>query len=304
MKLGTLQFTAGNSHDVKDVLQLAVEADSLGYSRFWLGEHYTNIDWNNPEPMLPIILGLTENIRVGVAGILIRLHSAFRVACAFKLLHSIFPDRIDLGIGGGVTANERAIKLLTNLNAEHFSEIDYYKKIEELHYYFKNETPLLDDGVIVAPIQVPQPPVWILSTSYRGLPGVLEHKSHLSRSLFHQTSSNEPDRDTLERFREVYFERHGEPVQINLAFAGVCAPTEAEAQQLYQQSSYGTNTFIRANIIGTPEQFAEKLHAYARDFGIDEFIFLDLCDEHSGRMWALEALSEVCSLAVKADAVL
>ncbi|MCC6460662.1 MAG: LLM class flavin-dependent oxidoreductase [Saprospiraceae bacterium] len=296
MQLGILQFTAGTSHDVKDILSLAVEADALGFSRFWLGEHYTNIDWNNPEALLPIILGLTENIRVGPAGILLRLHAPFRIACTFKLLGAVFPDRIDLGLGAGVTANEKAIQLLTNLNTEHFRDINYRAKVEELMDFFNREAEHLEEGVIVAPIQIPAPPVWLLSTSNNSLGMALDLKANVSRSLFHQSSLQDPDKDSLDRFYEAYFKQHGVLPQVNLAFAGVCAPSKEAAQERFAQSSYATNTFILPNIIGTPEEFQETLADYQERFGIEEFIFLDMADQQEDRLWSLQALSEVCQL--------
>ena len=296
MNLGLLVFSAGNSHDIEDVLNLAVEADALGFSRFWLGEHYTSTDWNNPEVLLPVILGLTRNIRVGAAGILLRLHSAFRVACTFKLMHSIFPDRIDLGVGAGLAPNAKAIRLLTNIDTDHFGSIDYNKKLEELLEYFTREDELFEEGVIVAPYKIPPPPLWLLSGSNNGLIPALNHKANMSRSLFHQSSNPEPERDKLEAFKEAYFLKYGEMPQVNLAFAGICAPTIAKAKRRFQQSYYADNTFIVPNILGTPESFQDTLHSYQELFGVDEFVFLDMSDEQEDRMESIGVLSRVFGL--------
>lgn len=296
MNLGLLVFTAGNSHDVRDVLSLAVEADTLGYSRFWLGEHYTSVDWNNPEALIPVILGLTDRIRVGSAGILLRLHSPFRVACTFKLMHSLFPDRIDLGLGAGVTANAKAIRLLTNIDADHFGSIDYDKKVEELLLFFREEDAFLQEGVTVAPYKVPPPPVWLLSTSNNGLTPALQYGTNMSRSLFHQMSNPDPGRDKLEAFKDEFLKKHGEMPRVNLAFAGICAPTITEAKRRFEHSSYAANTFIVPNILGTPDLFYDTLSEYQESFGIDEFIFLDMSDEQGERLSTLEALSEAFSL--------
>jgi luciferase family oxidoreductase group 1 len=296
MQLGLLQFTAGKSHDVKDVLQLAVEADQLGYTRFWLGEHYTNIDWTNPEALLPIILGLTERIRVGTGGILLRLHSPFRIASTFKLMAAVFDDRLDLGVGAGITANEKGIKLMTNLGAEHFSQIDYHKQIEQLMHFFYNETALMAEGVTVAPIQVAPPPVWMLGSSYRSLPKALEYRCHFARSLFHQGAPVDPDQDILKRYRDEFYQKYQEKAQVTLAIAGVCAPSEMEAKGRFQESSYAHNTFIVPNLLGTPEQFAEMMYDLQNRYGVDEFVFLDMAEEQEHRLWSLEALAEVCQL--------
>lgn len=71
IKIGLLEFGL-REHSMppmdvlEDVINHALEADSLGYTRFWLTEHHNlSPGWNNPEMLLPIIAGLTENIRIG-----------------------------------------------------------------------------------------------------------------------------------------------------------------------------------------------------------------------------------------------
>ncbi len=124
----------------------------------------------------------------------------------------------------------------------------------------------------------------------------LDLKANVSRSLFHQSSLQDPDKDSLDRFYEAYFKQHGVLPQVNLAFAGVCARSKEAAQERFAQSSYATNTFILPNIIGTPEEFQETLAGYQERFGIEEFIFLDMADQQEDRLWSLQALSEVCQL--------
>ena len=107
MRLGILDFCLLREglkpfHSLHESLLLAQEAERLGYSRFWMAEHHELLYAQQaPELMVPLVAGSTERIRVGVAGMLLKLHSPLRVAKAFRLLESVFPGRIDLGVGGG-----------------------------------------------------------------------------------------------------------------------------------------------------------------------------------------------------------
>ena len=88
-------------------------ADELGFSRYWLGEHNEYpFAWRNPDILIGILASITEKIRIGSAGVLLPLHPVLRVAENYRLLASLFPNRIDLGIASGTTAPEMILELL------------------------------------------------------------------------------------------------------------------------------------------------------------------------------------------------
>jgi len=100
----TSQVAAGHSavEALASTAELAGLADRLGYARYWLAEHHgagrTNAS-SSPEVLMARVASVTERIRVGSGAVLLNPHSAFRVAETFRLLHAMFPGRIDLGIG-------------------------------------------------------------------------------------------------------------------------------------------------------------------------------------------------------------
>ena len=93
-------------------VELARAADRLGYSRYWLAEHHNSntLASASPEVLIPVVAGATERIRVGSGGVMLTHYSALKVAEQFRMLETLFPGRIDIGLGrapgsDGHTAN-------------------------------------------------------------------------------------------------------------------------------------------------------------------------------------------------------
>lgn len=76
--------------------------EDQNFSRYWMAEHYNDFcSWTNPEILLTVLAGMIDRIKIGFAGILTYFHSPYRVSTAFKMLATLFPHRIDLGIARG-----------------------------------------------------------------------------------------------------------------------------------------------------------------------------------------------------------
>lgn len=128
LEFGYHQKNTNSLSVIQDVIDYVVKADELGFSRVWLTEHhnfYRTSPWSNPEMLLPVLLGSTERIRIGMAGILINYHSPYRVALNFKLLANLYPRRVDLGLANG-TPPENIGRMLRQKNFRKRPD-DYYK---------------------------------------------------------------------------------------------------------------------------------------------------------------------------------
>ncbi|MFZ6053428.1 LLM class flavin-dependent oxidoreductase [Halocola ammonii] len=97
--------SVGEGKSTKEVfensLDLAQKAEQFGYTRFWLAEHHNmiSIASSATSVLIGYIAGGTEKIRVGSGGIMLPNHSPLIVAEQFGTLGSIYPNRIDLGLG-------------------------------------------------------------------------------------------------------------------------------------------------------------------------------------------------------------
>src|ERR1700729_4299567 len=86
---------------LRNSIDLARHADTLGYTRYWLAEHHNLASVASPAPEIMIgqIAAVTKNIRVGSGGVMLPNHAPLMVAERFKMLEALFPGRIDLGLG-------------------------------------------------------------------------------------------------------------------------------------------------------------------------------------------------------------
>ena len=99
-------------HDTfNDSLDLARFVEKLNYKRFWLAEHHNmaSIASSATSVLIGFIANGTEKIRVGSGGIMLPNHSSLVIAEQFGTLESLFPGRIDLGVGSCLLYTSRCV---------------------------------------------------------------------------------------------------------------------------------------------------------------------------------------------------
>src|SRR5437773_11129304 len=86
---------------IHESLELAELADRLGYHRYWLAEHHSTpgLGGSSPEVLIGQVAARTSRIRVGAGGVMLQHYSSLKVAETFRVLETLYPGRIDLGIG-------------------------------------------------------------------------------------------------------------------------------------------------------------------------------------------------------------
>lgn len=86
---------------LRQTTELAKWTDRLGYHRFWVSEHHSSgsLAGSSPEILAAHLAAHTETIRIGSGGVLLPHYSPFKVAESFRVLETLHPDRIDLGVG-------------------------------------------------------------------------------------------------------------------------------------------------------------------------------------------------------------
>jgi luciferase family oxidoreductase group 1 len=99
---------------LRESLALAERTDALGYERYWVAEHHSlpSIASTSPEILIGLIAARTRSIRVGSGGVMLTHYSAFKVAENFRMLESLFPGRIDLGLGRAPGSDQRTAAAL------------------------------------------------------------------------------------------------------------------------------------------------------------------------------------------------
>ncbi|MGB7316973.1 MAG: LLM class flavin-dependent oxidoreductase [Planktotalea sp.] len=208
-----------------NTVSLATTAETAGYHRYWLAEHHNMPGIASAATSLVIaqVAAATKTMRVGAGGIMLPNHAPLVVAEQFGTLATLYPDRIDLGLGrapGTDMATARALR-------RHMAPEDSFPQdVQELIGYFGDD----DTAVRAVPGHGTHVPVWILGSSLYGAqlaaflglpyafashfaPDMLEQALHIYRSTFQPSA-------------------HLDKPHAMMA-AGVCvAPSEEEAQFL------------------------------------------------------------------------
>ncbi len=94
---------------LSETIELARATEALGYERFWVAEHHNirSIASTSPEILIGQIGAATTRIRIGSGGVMLPHYSAFKVAENFRMLETLFPGRIDLGLGRAPGGDQR-----------------------------------------------------------------------------------------------------------------------------------------------------------------------------------------------------
>ncbi|WPU92088.1 LLM class flavin-dependent oxidoreductase [Mucilaginibacter sabulilitoris] len=143
--------------------ELAQHAEKLGYTRYWFAEHHNMINVASSATAILIghIAGGTSTIRVGSGGIMLPNHAPLIVAEQFGTLASLYPGRIDLGLGrapGTDQVTSQAIRG-ANFNMPH----NFPKDIQKLQNFFSDDN--WDSKVRAIPGEGLDIPIWILGSS-------------------------------------------------------------------------------------------------------------------------------------------
>ena len=144
-------------------LDLAQHAERWGYHRFWLAEHHnmTGIASAATSVVIGYIAGGTRRIRVGAGGIMLPNHAPLVIAEQFGTLESLYPGRIDLGLGRAPGTDPGAARAL---GRDLFTEADTFpQEVQELLSYFKVAQPA--QVVRAVPGAGLSVPVWLLGSS-------------------------------------------------------------------------------------------------------------------------------------------
>lgn len=148
---------------IKNSRLLAQQAEEMGYHRFWMAEHHNmeNIASSATSVLLGHIADATKNIRVGSGGIMLPNHSPLIIAEQFGTLATIYPNRVDLGLGrapGTDQVTAGAIRPDRMQQVQNFPQ-----NVRQLQKYLSKDNS--DSKVRVFPGEGTEVPIWILGSS-------------------------------------------------------------------------------------------------------------------------------------------
>lgn len=162
LNLAPLREGESFAHAVDNLVDLARLAERTGYTRYWIAEHHNMPYLASSATSLLIgrVLDRTSTIRVGSGGVMLPNHSPFLVAEQYGTLATLYPNRVDLGLGrapGTDPATARAIRR----HQDDFA-ISFPSDIQQLQFYFSDEER---EGVRAYPAKGLNIPLYILGSS-------------------------------------------------------------------------------------------------------------------------------------------
>lgn len=307
------------SDALKNTLDLAQHAEKWGYTRYWLAEHHNmpGIASSATSVVIGHVAAGTSKIRVGSGGIMLPNHASLVIAEQFGTLESLFPGRIDLGLGRAPGTDQiTAHALRRDLRTD-----DFPNQLSELRSYFNPEISSEKMQVHAIPGEGLNIPIWLLGSSgysarLAGLLGLpFAFASHFSpeytvpalelyRSSFHPSDVlkepyamvgvNAVAADTDEQAEIL-------ATSIQLQFLSLIRNNRGKLQPPVENidelsSDYEKSLLherLSTSIIGGPDKVKEQLQKFIESTDADEIMVNSQIFDHQARLRSYEIVSEL-----------
>ncbi|MEJ8803843.1 LLM class flavin-dependent oxidoreductase [Pontibacter sp. H249] len=307
------------SESFENSLDLARKAEELGYTRYWLAEHHNmqGIASSATSVLIGYIAGGTSTIRVGSGGIMLPNHAPLLVAEQFGTLETLYPGRIDLGLGRAPGTDQLTARALRRDLME--SVEDFPKHVQDLRTYLGPIQP--NARVRAVPGEGTNVPIWILGSSTFGA-----HLAGLMGLPYAFASHFAPA--ALQAALKVYRDSFTPSDTLKEPYAMACvnvvaADTDTEANRLvttlYQSflnvingtaspqkppvdsmeglwsasEHYAVQQMLRYTFVGSPKTVQEELQAFIDDTQVDEIMVAAHIYDHKARLKSYELLAEI-----------
>jgi luciferase family oxidoreductase group 1 len=314
------------SQAIANTIQLVKKAEEWGFHRFWVSEHHNSkmIAGSAPELLMARLANETKTIRIGSGGIMLPNHSALKVAENFRLLETMYPGRIDLGMGRAPGGDRISASLLNPSN--HFSEESYLQQLEYLQAFFHDEASSSYGPLLAVPISETIPAPWILSSSGGSAAIAAKFGMGLAVARFiNGLAGPEMVKAYKENFKP---SREMESPQTLMAISVLCADTQEKANNLRKLADYTLLQFEKGNfremnryedikdyvfseqeleriqynrgriISGTKDQVRDQLTALASEMDVVEIMITTMTHSQKDRFRSFELIAEAMALMI------
>lgn len=308
---------------VSDALEasrrMAMQAEALGYHRFWLAEHHgmPGIASAATAVVIGHVGAATKRIRIGSGGVMLPNHSPMVIAEQFGTLAALFPGRVDLGVGRAPGTDMRTAQALRR-NLEAGAE-NFPRDIQELQLLLGTVQP--GQGLMAVPGAGSHVPVWLLGSSL--------YSAHLAAALglpYAFASHFAPDQlfEAISIYRDRF--QPSETLEKPYMIVGVMAAlaeTDQQAARLFtsaqqqfinlrrnvrmpfprpvdsmdglwsEMERFGVEHTLQYAVVGSPSTAREKLSRFLKDTGADELIVSTPIHDVEARLNSLRLMANV-----------
>ena len=308
---------------IAETIELAQVCDRLGYQRYWVAEHHSSegLAGAAPEILITRLGSVTKGMRIGSGGVMLSHYSPLKVAEQFRMLETLYPGRIDLGIGRAPGSDWVTARALAHgpgaLGIEEFP-----RQIQDVLAYLRDQIPDGHPfaGVSAQPRGATVPEPWLLGSSdqsalYAAYFGLAFSFAHFI------TDRHGPEIMAAyrERFRPSSWSEKpvgsigvsvicGESAEVADRLAksrdlsrlrreqGQLGPTpsveEAEAYQYSREERLIVAHNRARQVIGDPKHCKEQLLELGQRYGVEEFVIVTITYDFAARVRSYELLAK------------
>ncbi len=274
MKIGFLDFGSvleSHTDTIAHTIEFAKLIDNLGFSRYWLAEHHEGeVAWRSPEIMISILAGYTENIKIGSAGVLLPLNSSLRLAQHFKMLATLFPERIDLGIAKGISTTSICKELLNDVSFE-YTLSDHENRVKKLCWFLNTKVANIEtERIELAPLSAERPEMWYLTTNCNKTDAIIENKMNVSLSLIHHSTLEIEKRiGNLLELADKYYKINKRPLVYNISVSIILSEDKRMVRKIKDENS---NKHMLLGVGGGIEECLEYIYKIKLQTNTNELI--------------------------------
>jgi len=307
-----------------NTIELARLTDRLGYERYWIAEHHAmpTLACTAPEVLLARVGAETQRMRIGSGGVMLPHYSPLKVAEQFRMLHALYPNRVDLGIGRAPGGSPLDAYALRRERVDRPLPDDFPEQMIELLAFLNQDFPEKHPfaRILVSPAMPDSPDVWLLGSSLwsadaaaqLGLPYAFAH-----------FISPEPTRSAIEHYYARFqASRYLPAPKAIVALGAICAASDTEATRLMASARLMRRRRDRGEwlpiptveesiaelgdaalqplrddsewpryFVGSPATLRQRFDELANALKLDEIMIVTIVHDHQARMRSYELLA-------------
>jgi len=327
VKLSILdQSPIASNQTAKDALdeslKLAQFGEALGYTRYWIAEHHDlpGLACSAPEVMIPYIGAHTKKIRIGAGAVLLPLYKPYKVAEVYNMMATLFPGRIDLGIGRSPGGSAEATNALSDNFLQQVFKMP--QLVDELLHFLDDDFPTTHEfsKITASPMPKVKPMPWILGTSSKSALLAAQNGLPYAFGLF---MSEEDGVAMINQYLDAFQpKKHGQVPEVLLTVPVICAQTTEKAEEVALSSliwslqkekglgqtvpsieeakEYELNekeheklTVMKQRLIkGNPQEVRESLEQLQKKYQADEIMLLTITHSPEDRITSYKLIAE------------
>lgn len=317
---------------VTNTIALAKATERLGYHRYWLAEHHNTNSFagSAPEVLIARVAAETSSIRVGSGGVMLTHYSPLKVAEQFRMLETLSPGRIDLGIGRAPGGDQRTAQALQT-GPESWGIDAFPSQVHLLRQFLDDAAgvaAISSDhpyrGIHAMPRGSTRPELWLLGSGIHSAVYAAEFGLPFSHAHF---ISAEGSMEACHAYRERFKPSSWcEQPRLSMGVSALAAETEEEARRLaasrnlwvvrlytgrpiqfpppeealaysYSEQEQALLATIEArSITGTPDVVKQKLESLAARHGAEELVIVTITYDFQARLHSYELLAKEFAL--------